>query len=137
MNRIAAIALFAAAVLTTVGSAAAQSRVIEVNVPFNFTVNNTFLPAGSYTFAFDPMHADVLIVRDRARNLKARDIGQRGSIGPGKADTLTFHRYGDQFFLSEVRLNSASREIFLPATKLEKQASNVSGKEDFAFVAAH
>jgi len=57
MNRIAAIALFAAAVLTTADSAAAQSRVIEVNVPFNFTVNNTFLPAGSYTFAFDSMHA--------------------------------------------------------------------------------
>ena len=55
MNRIAAIALFVGATLITAGSAAAQSSVVEANIPFNFTVSDTFLPAGTYTFGFDSM----------------------------------------------------------------------------------
>ncbi len=137
MNRIVAIALFAGATLMTASSATAQSNVVEVNVPFSFAINNTFLPAGSYTFGFDLMRPDLLIVRDRAKNVRARDVGQRGSIGPGKTDTLIFHRYGGQYFLCEVRFDSPSNGIFLPPTKLEKQARKVSGKEDLAFIAAH
>jgi hypothetical protein len=137
MNRIAVIALFAATTLMTAASAAAQSNAVEVNVPFNFTVGNTFLPAGSYTFGFDSSFPDVLVVRDRAKNVKARDVGLRGSIGPGRPDVLVFHRVGGQHFLSEVRLDSASNGILLPAKKLEKQARNVSPKEDLASIAAH
>jgi hypothetical protein len=137
MNRIAAIALFAAATLTMAGSATAQSNAIEVSVPFDFTLNNTFLPAGSYTFGFDFMHPDMLVVRDRARNVVAKDTGQRGLIGPGKTHALIFHRYGSQYFLSEVRFDSALDGFYLPAAKLEKQARRESGKEDLAFIAAH
>jgi hypothetical protein len=137
MNRIAAIGLFAGAIFMTASSAAAQSSVVRVNVPFNFTINNTLLPAGSYAFGFDFMHPDMLIVRDRAKNVIATNVGQHGSVGPGKADALIFHRYGGQYFLSEVRFDSAADGIFLPATKLERQARKVNGKEELAFVAAH
>jgi hypothetical protein len=53
MKRIAAIALLATATLMTAGRANAQSDVLKVNVPFNFTVDRTFLPAGNYAFGFD------------------------------------------------------------------------------------
>ena len=137
MNRIAAIALFAGATLMTASSATAQRNVIEVNVPFNFTVNNTFLPAGSYTLGFDPLFPDELIVRDRAKNVKATVFGQRGSLGPGRPGSLIFHQYGVQYFLSAVRVDSGSNGVFLPATKLEEQARKGSQKEDLAFIAAN
>lgn len=137
MNRIAAIALFVGATLITAGSAAAQSSVVEANIPFNFTFSDTFLPAGTYTFGFDSMIPDMLIIRDRTRSVKARDYGQCGLIGPGKPHTLIFHRYGSQYFLSEVRFNSASNGVFLPARKLEKQAKKISGKQELASIAAH
>ncbi|MGD0801077.1 MAG: hypothetical protein ABR906_07165 [Terracidiphilus sp.] len=137
MNRIAAIALFVGATLTTASSATAQGQVVEVNVPFNFTVNNTFLPAGSYTLGFDLLLPDMLVIRDRAKGVKARSLGQRGSIGSGRPDSLIFHRYGGQYFLSEVRFDSASNGIFLPDTKLEKQARKVSQKMDLASIAAN
>ncbi len=137
MNRIAAIAVFAGAALMTVSSATAQSHVVEANVPFNFTVNNTVLPAGNYTLGFDSLFPDMLIVRDQAGNVKAQDLGQRGSVDPGKPGALIFHRYGGQYFLSGVRFDSASNGIFLPATKSERQARKVSQKEDLASVAAH
>jgi hypothetical protein len=137
MNRIAAIALLAGAAFTTGSCAKAQSAVVEVNVPFNFTINNTSLPAGTYTFGFDSLNPDLLIIRDRTSEVKAKDLGLRGSIDPGTPRTLIFHHYGSQYFLSEVRFGSASNGIFLPATKSERQVRKVSQNEDLAFVAAH
>ena len=137
MNRITAIALFALATLLTSSSARAQRNLIEVNVPFNFTVNDAFLPAGTYTFGLDSMVPDLLIIRDRKMEVKAKDFGERGSIGPGRPLTLMFHHYGSQYFLSEVRFNSPSNGIFLPAPKSEAQARKANQNEDLAFVAVH
>ena len=136
MNRIAAIALFALATLMTSSSATAQRNIIEVDVPFNFTINNTSLPAGTYTFGFDSMYPDLLIIRDRTTEVKAKDFGLRGLIGPGSPRTLIFHQYGSQYFLSEVRFDSASHGIFLPAAKSESQARKMRQNEELAFVAA-
>jgi hypothetical protein len=137
MNRIHAIALLVIATLTTAGGAGAQSAALKVDVPFNFTVNGAALPAGNYSFGFDSMVPDLLIVRDGAKSVKARSLGERGSIGAGKPRTLIFHRYGGQYFLSEVRFGSASNGAFLPETKLEREARGASREEDLAFVAAH
>jgi hypothetical protein len=136
MNRIAATALLAATALISAASGAAQSSTIEVNVPFSFAVNNSLLPAGSYTFGFDSMVPDLLVVRDRTNGIKARDLGQRGSMGQGKPRSLIFHRYGNRYFLREVRLASASNGIFLPETKSEQRARKVSRQEDVEALAA-
>ncbi|MGA7343192.1 MAG: hypothetical protein WBE72_00140 [Terracidiphilus sp.] len=126
MNRIGAIALFVAATMISAGSAAAESNTFEVNVPFNFTVNNTSLPAGIYTIGVDVLHPDVLILRDRTKSVKASGLGERGPIGAGKPRTLIFHGYDGQYFLSEVRFESTSDGIFLPATRSERRARNVN-----------
>jgi hypothetical protein len=137
MNRIAAIALLAVAGFTTGSCAKAQGAVMEVNVPFNFTVNDTLLPAGSYTFGFDRMHPDLLLIRDRTTEIRARDLGQRGAIGPGKTHALIFHGYDGVYFLSEIRFDSASNGVFLPATKAERQARKANQNEDLASIAAY
>jgi hypothetical protein len=135
MNRIAAIALFAIATLMTAGSAGAQSAVLKVNVPFDFTVNKTLLAAGNYTFSFDPMLPNTLIVQDRAKNVKARAYILRGSIDQGREDRLIFHRYGGEYFLSEVGFDSASDGVSLPESKLESQVGKAAEKEDLALLA--
>jgi hypothetical protein len=137
MNRIAAIALFAGTILITAGSAAAQSKVVEVVVPFNFTVNNTLLPAGNYTVGFDLLYSDVLVIRDGANNITAKGLGQHASIGEGKPRTLIFHHYGSQYFLSGARFDSDSSGIFLPATKSEQRARRLNRNEELAFISAH
>lgn len=129
MNRIAAIALLVGATLMTARSAAAQSGAFEVNVPFNFTVHNVLLPAGSYTIGFELMHPDTLVIRDRTQCVKATDFGLRGPIGARNRHSLIFHHYGGQYFLSEVRFESPSNGMFLPATKSERQARKVSRDE--------
>ena len=137
MNRIVAIALFTLAAMVASSSAIAQRNVIEVNVPFNFTVNNTHLPAGAYTFGSDSLYPDLLIIRDRTKNVKARYLGQRGSIGAGKPHSLIFLGYGGRYFLSEVRFDSAANGIFLPAANSERQARKAKQNEDFASIVVH
>jgi hypothetical protein len=137
MNRIAAITLFAIATLMTAGNARAQNAELKVDVPFNFTVNGAALPAGNYRFGFDSMVPDLLIVRDGTNSVKARSLGERGSIGAGKPRTLIFHRFGGEYFLSEVRFNSSSNGAFVPETKLEREARKVSGEEEMASITVH
>ncbi len=78
MNRIAAIALFVGAALMTTNSATAQSSVVKVNVPFAFTVNNTFLPAGSYFVGFDSANPELLVIRDQKNAVKAWKFSASG-----------------------------------------------------------
>jgi hypothetical protein len=136
MNRIIAIALLATATLMTAGSANAQSPVLKVDVPFNFTVNKTFLPPGKYTFVFDPMLPNTLDIQDRTKSVRARAYFLRGSIGPGREDRLIFHRYGGEYFLSEVGFDSGSDGVSLPVTRLESRA-RAGMTEELAFFAGH
>jgi hypothetical protein len=136
MKRIAAIALLATATLMTAGNASAQSAVLKVDVPFDFTVNNTFLPAGNYTFGFDSMLPNALIVEDRTKTVRARAYILRGSIGAGREDRLVFHRFGGEYFLSGVGFDSALDGVSLPVTKLERQA-RASRREELASIAGH
>ena len=136
MNRIIAIALLATATLMTAGNANAQSAVLKVNVPFSFTVDKTFLPAGNYIFGFDSMLPNTLIIEDRTKTVRARAYILRGSIAEGREDSLIFHRYGGEYFLSEVGFDSASDGVSLPATKLESRA-RAGRTEELAFLAGH
>jgi hypothetical protein len=135
MNRIVAIALFSIAILLTAGSASAQGAVLKADIPFNFSVSDTFLPAGSYAIGFDQAHPNVLLIEDRTKSVKARAYVERGLIGRGALHTLTFHRYGGQYFLSEIHLNSVSEGVLLPETKIERQTSRTARTEEVASIA--
>jgi len=134
MKYIAAIVLFVGATLMTVNSAMAQSNLVKVNVPFAFTVNNTFLPAGSYLFGFDSASPNLLVIRDRKYEVKAWELGQPGSIGQENPHTLIFHCYDGQYFLSQVRFDSASDAVYLPPARSEKKAISGSRNEELASI---
>ena len=66
---IAAIALFVAATFITTGSALAQDHRAKATVPFNFSVNGSWLPAGNYTIGSDSTSANVLNITDREKSV--------------------------------------------------------------------
>jgi len=120
MKRIAAAMLFLAATFTMTGSAFAENGVVGINVPFNFTVNGTTLPAGTYNFTRDLTHPEMLIIRDSNNRTKAMELGINSVYSAGKPGALVFRQYGGQYFLDTVRSKSGEGEIFFPATKLER-----------------
>jgi hypothetical protein len=140
MKRIAAIALFVAATLLTASRAVAQDHRVIATVPFNFTVSDSWLPAGTYTIGFNSTAPNILSILDRAKSINISALGMTYPRDSEEIAKLVFRKYGNQYFLSEIRFGSALRNIQFPATKLEMKArtqSQVAGLRvnDYVLVA--
>jgi hypothetical protein len=112
------IALFSAAVLTTVGSALAQAQTVEAKVPFAFVVRNQVLPAGTYRI--HSIGSDLLEIRTGDNTVISTRYVGNNRLGDG--DKLLFAKYGNQYFLREIFCESANINSALPVSKQEKSA---------------
>jgi len=122
MTRITAIAHFVAVTLITTGCAMAQDHLVKATVPFGFAVNGSSLPAGNYTIGSDVKSPNTLSIRNQQHTVNIWAMGladMNGSSQPGK---LVFHKYGDQYFLTEIRYPNSSTKVHFPTSKLEKRA---------------
>ena len=122
MKRIAAIALFAAATLTTTGAALAQNQGVKANVPFNFNAGGTWVSAGTYTIGSASTHSNTLEIGAPGKGSAAMALGIVDQNEPSQRGELVFHRVGDSYFLSEVRYAYSSIKVYLPVSKAEKKA---------------
>lgn len=122
MTRIPALAHLVAIAVIATGSAFAQDHSVTATVPFNFTVNGTSLPAGSYTISSDSARANVLSIRNRQEKVNIWAVGMVDSNEPGQAGSLVFHKYGDRYFLSDIRYSHSSTKAHFPSSKAEKRA---------------
>jgi len=122
MKRIAAISLILAAGFLTAGSALAQTNKTVANIPFAFNLNGRTLPAGHYTLSTEVNAPNVLMVEDRDDAVHILTIALPGSEESSKDNTLVFHKYGNQYFLTTIRANGASMNCHLATSKQEKWA---------------
>ena len=119
ITSITSIALFALVSFVTVGSISAQDRAVKATVPFDFTVGDKLLPAGSYTIAAE----DTGVIK--IRNTDGRIVLLSTTTPDGKeakTGELVFNKYGDQYFLREILCASADMNMAVPASKQEKRA---------------
>ncbi len=82
---------------------ALTSNKVVANIPFDFTVGKTTLPAGEYVVQRIANNPAALFVRNRetyeAAFVLAIPVEDRSSLGEGK---LVFDRHGNEHFLSQV-----------------------------------
>jgi hypothetical protein len=121
MKRITAVAFLILASILGVGNAFAQvqSRAVQATVPFDFTVGNKQLPAGTYSIA-QATDGTVQIQNRKTRVVVFTLASQNGS--PSAGCVLDFDQYAGQNFLHAVLCQSAAISINLPASKLENSA---------------
>jgi hypothetical protein len=122
MKRILAIALVLASTLVATGISSAQDNRLQATVPFSFTVGGNTLPAGTYTIGTAAGGSDILTLNNWQKGVNILAVGQPDSYNPKKANVLVFHKYGNQYFLSEIRSEGASMNIDFAVTKAEKKA---------------
>jgi len=119
MNRISAIALLAIASVATCTGAMAQQSGLRANVPFDFTVGNTWMPAGEYTVT--SANDGILALKSGSHialvaSIKSYDQSNSGS-------KLVFGKYDDQYFLHQVLCPSlVSLNLQIPRSKAENRA---------------
>jgi len=101
-------------------------------VPFNFTVGNVSIPAGEFTVKpADPNGAFLIMGNSDSEHwiytLAIRDQGKTA-----QKSALVFKRYGDSYFLAELKVaNSRDIYTFSPG-KAEKElrAQNIHADEE-------
>jgi hypothetical protein len=93
----------------------AQSRSLEVDIPFTFEVENKTLPAGSYRVESAPTGAgsiEMLCSSKRDVVLPILTITTTSKSG-APASALVFHRFGNRYFLAQIRMGDGhTREVF-------------------------
>ena len=79
----------------------AEDRLAVAKIPFDFQVNQTSLPAGTYTVLMD---SNIVTIRLRNDNTgKSILVMAPGREDPSKSEPrLTFHHYRDHYFLSGI-----------------------------------
>ena len=121
MKRISAFVLFLATTLATASFAPAQDRVTKATVPFNFTVGNKTVPAGTYRLSSSSDAEHIIQINNWERNVHLMTMAQPDSYRQ-TANELVFHKYGNQYFLSDIRSAGSSMNYHLATTKAEKRA---------------
>jgi hypothetical protein len=116
--------MFSLLLMMTAVSVAAQSERSKItNIPFSFIVGEKTLPAGEYTV--EPNRRDydkVWLVqsRDGHSSVLFTTMPVRASETQEKT-RFVFHKYGDQYFLSQIWTpgGNSGRELLMP--RLERE----------------
>ena len=126
MKRIFAIALFAASSLAAAGNLSAQEHMVKANIPFDFTLNNNVLPAGTYTISsLSPNAVQVRNVNGHVAELSLVQNDDKRS----KTPVLVFQRYGNQYFLHEI-LAANALNVTVPRSKREQRRQQEAKVEE-------
>jgi opacity protein-like surface antigen len=119
MKRITALAFLTAA-LISMASARAHAQAPAFKVPFDFTVDNQVLPAGTYQVSYNTAKTAILI---RSQDDRFHALTAIHPADPSTSDSeVVFTKYGDQYFLHEVLCSAVAMNVEIPTSKLEKQA---------------
>src|ERR1700740_36896 len=117
-NSVAQSSLMVLSLLLTVAGAHAQTAA-RADVPFAFKVGTTQMPAGTYAIQ-NERGTNGVVVRNAQPGTPALAMGRQESPSK-KTDKLIFHRYGSQYFLTEILGSKGSQATVFPATKQEKE----------------
>jgi hypothetical protein len=114
-----ALVMLAVALIVGVPFVQAQSRV-QADVPFAFRLNDKAMPAGNYQIiALDDQVLEAWNLDARRGQLLLKQISVQSS--QPKSPRLVFHKYGEQYFLSEIWYGDSRYGIALAESKLEKE----------------
>ena len=122
MKRTTAIALIAMANLALAGTSFAQSYGVRATVPFDFTVGNKLLPSGTYIMERQAKNSNVIMIRSHDKPIAVLSLAHPDGNKCRNGGKLLFHRYGGQYFLSEILSGGAGMNVELPPSKAEKRA---------------
>lgn len=117
--------LIAIALVTSVGSAQGQTLAtrIKVNIPFDFVVADKKLPAGEYTVSRARVEASDRFVAISSKDGRTNAFRLTSPVWSRIArnkGTLVFHRYGEEYFLSQVWAAGATTGRALVKSKIER-----------------
>lgn len=129
--------MFAAALAGAVSAPlAAQSLHLAANVPFEFKVNGTTMPAGDYVFT-SANDGSIILIRSavNGEGAAALTLADAGPGRPTGTATVSFNRYGGTYFLVSIWDGYAGSGKRLPMTRAEAELSRTASAQRFEITA--
>lgn len=127
--------MLAMAAIVTPLLASAQlgsARKIVAQVPFEFRAGNRIVPAGQYSVRLMSTTGTTLSIRDwnEKTNMFASSYPETPPRRTG--NSLVFRKYGDRYFLIEVRVEGSEISYRLPESRIEAElrALNIPSSEE-------
>ena len=93
--------LFTAAAIT-VSAQTTNQRLMKVHIPFAFSVENHSLPEGEYTIFTVTPERSIRIVSSDGKHSAIVNTLPNYAKSPSENSRLVFHRYGDEYSLTQV-----------------------------------
>jgi hypothetical protein len=102
---------------------AQTARVFEIEVPFDFVINDHTYDAGTYRIGrLNESNPDMLVIKEASgkKSLILQTMRlQSGS--PAEFSKLNFRQYGELYVLDSIRASGDSYESRLPYAKIDRQ----------------
>jgi hypothetical protein len=99
---------------------------VRADIPFAFSVNNQVLPAGTYEIVQNDNTGMLTIRNQETRRSTIFSVNTPQERRIPAAAKLTFNRYGDQYFLSQVWAWDTGRAVRMSRT--EREAARQAAK---------
>ena len=117
-NMFKALTILAAALAIAVPMIQAQSR-LDARVPFAFIAGEKSMPAGSYEISTSGAAPVLCSLETNQSRFLMNSIHLQD--WNAKSSKLVFHKYGDQYFLSEIWDGQSSIGVKLAESRREKE----------------
>ena len=95
------------------------------NIPFEFTVQKTTLPAGEYTMSAASGSHEVMLIRNVETGKSILTLAATAESGYRRTqdkNVIVFHHIGDRYFLAEVRTDAVCGSV--SPSKLERELAS-------------
>jgi hypothetical protein len=123
--------------MLSVAVANAQTLKVTANVPFDFVLDKTTMPAGAYTIDSVLPSGSALAIRNRDAKVGRLVLADSARSHEASPDTrLVFHRYGDRYFLSAIWLQGERSGREFPTSKREAEVAKSLPQADNVIVLA-
>ena len=86
----------------TLSAQTTNQRLMTVNIPFAFSVENSSLPEGEYTIFTVTPERSIRIVSSDGKHSAIVNTLPNYAKSPSENSRLVFHRYGDEYSLTQV-----------------------------------
>jgi len=106
---------------------------VQAQVPFQFMVGDRVVPAGECIVQEATMAAETIMIRSKYSKVSLfAAAAPIESVQEGARSALVFHKYGDRYFLSQVRVEGSNTVYQLPESKAEAElrGQNVPSTEE-------
>ncbi len=104
-------------------------------IPFEFSVQNTTLPAGEYTMSSASTTHGVMLIRNvetRKAILVLASSSESGYRRTGDKNVVVFHKLGDRYFLADVKTDAVCGHV--GPSKLERELASEGKGQPMAAV---